>query len=143
MHLTQTPVWNAFWVTCCLLALVSVILSGRRRQNAPGRFMGCQLSTPPPPSFRPPAFCCFSTLAVNARPRLSRRRRDKSATGPTLPTARPGLPEVGRPLGPLGSSLGSISGADGVWSSVCHSGRGGKEEKRHFKALIDSCVSQY
>lgn len=50
VHLTQTPVWNAFWVTCCL-ALMSVILkSGRDRTlvDLSGRFMGCCLRPPSP-----------------------------------------------------------------------------------------------
>lgn len=53
VHLTQTPVWNASWVMCCL-ALMSVILkSGRDRTlvDLSGRFMGC---------YRPPLTCRIS-----------------------------------------------------------------------------------
>lgn len=52
VHLTQTPVWNAFWVTC-RLALMSVILkSGRDRTlvDLSGRFMGCYRRPPPSPA---------------------------------------------------------------------------------------------
>lgn len=43
VHLTQTPVWNAFWVTCCR-ALMSVILNSSKDRtlvDLAGRFMGC------------------------------------------------------------------------------------------------------
>lgn len=48
VHLTQTPVWNAFWVTC-RLALMSVILkSGRDRTCGPLRQIYGLLPSPPP-----------------------------------------------------------------------------------------------
>lgn len=65
VHLTQTPVWNAFWVTCCL-ALMSIILkSGRDRTlvELSGRFMGCYCRFPSPP---PPAvFLLHFVLTVS------------------------------------------------------------------------------
>lgn len=53
VHLTQTPVWNAFWVTCCL-ALMSVILKSSRDRtlvDLSGRFMGCYRHPPSPAPF--------------------------------------------------------------------------------------------
>lgn len=140
VHLTQTPVWNAFWVTCCLLALLSVILSGGGDRAHRADLWATSRRPLPRPFF---TRLCFVVFGCVHRPRLSKWNRDTSAIGSTLPTVQPGFPEVRRPLRPLGSSLGSLGGADGVSSSVCHSGRAAKEEKRHLKALIDSLVCQY
>lgn len=83
VHLTQTPVWNAFWVTCCL-ALMSVILkSGRDRTlvDLSGRFMGCYAPTSPHPPTPPPLTCRISpAFCFDGLGRLLwfwRRTRDK------------------------------------------------------------------
>lgn len=60
VHLTQTPVWNAFWVTCCLAPMSVILKSGRDRTlvDLSGRFMGCYRPPPPPsPAVISPAFC--------------------------------------------------------------------------------------
>lgn len=85
VHLTQTPVWNAFWVTCCL-ALMSIILkSGRDRTlvELSGRFMGCYRRPPPPPltcRFSP-AFCFDSLGRLLWFWRLSSDKRFHSLPG--------------------------------------------------------------
>lgn len=48
--------------------------------------------------------------------------------------------EVSQPLEPAGSSLGRLFSR---WCLEFSLSLRKKEEKRHFKALIDLCVSQY
>lgn len=109
VHLTQTPVWNAFWVTC-RLALMSVILkSGRDRTlvDLSGRFMGCY-RRPHPPHL--PYYSCI----LFWRPRTpvlilgDWREINASTHFQVLAfwTVRRAGWEVSRPLGPAGSSLG-------------------------------------
>lgn len=110
VHLTQTPVWNAFWVTCCL-ALMSVILkSGRDRTlvDLSGRFMGCCLGPPPSPAvfllhlvLTAPDACCDSgdRHVVNGSTRFQVW---------AFWTVRGAGREVSRPFGLAGSSLGGL-----------------------------------
>lgn len=98
VHLTQTPVWNAFWVTCCL-ALVSVILKSSKDRalvDLSGRFMGCQC-LPPSPAVSLLLLLWRSWMGVmilraDSRPGLC--VLDGPAAG------------VSQPLGAAGSSLG-------------------------------------
>lgn len=108
VHLTQTPVWNAFWVTCCL-ALMSVILKSSRDRtlvDLSGRFMGCCL--------RPPLTCRISPApCLDGSGRLLWFRwptRDGSTRFQVLAfwTVRRAGREVSRPFGLAGSSLGGL-----------------------------------
>lgn len=112
VHLTQTPVWNAFWVTCCL-ALVSVILKSARDRtlvDLSGRFMGCY--HPPPSPCSPAVFLLHLVLtAPDACCDLDDRRVMNGSTHFQVlafwTVLRAGC-EVSRPLRPAGSSLGGL-----------------------------------
>lgn len=109
VHLTQTPVWNAFWVTCCL-ALVSVILKSARDRtlvDLSGRFMGCYRHHHHPP----PAHLHLVLTAPDACCDPGDRRVMNGSTHFQVlafwTVLRAGC-QVSRPLGPAGSSLGGL-----------------------------------
>lgn len=132
VHLSQTPVWNAFWVRGCL-ALMSVILkSGRDRTlvDLSGRFMGCYRPPPPPTAV---LLLHFVLTASDACCDFGDWRAINASTYFQVlafwTVQRAGC-EVSRPLRPAGSSLAGHLKADGVWSSVCQSGRTQKKREK-------------
>lgn len=115
MHLTQTPVWNAFWVTCCL-ALIVRHLKQRQRQSTCGplrQIYGLLTSSLP--------FCVPSCFLFRRWPkrRLRFSRPGAADKSHSLPFGRTGLRLSGssaqagcrgsaNPSGRRGSSLGSL-----------------------------------
>lgn len=119
VHLPQTPVWNAFWVTCCL-ALMSVILNSKTEHLWTSLADLWAVNVFP---LQPLCSCCFCFDCAECRLWFSRRGCDKSsnphvtsgwlASRPVF-SERSGerdlAGEVRQPLGAMGSSLERLLG---------------------------------